>query len=221
MYEIEIISESENQENQDRAKVIKYPDSILMILADGAGGIAEGTNAAEKAIKFVQEYMIDKNEFLDPNRWTKLIVEFDRMLHHNNSGETTLIIVAVKDGFICGSSVGDSGIWNIVDDDIIDITENQYRKPLIGSGASIPVPFGKYKFDGTLLIATDGLLKYTKKEKIIEANRIENIKEASECMIKSVRLKSGGLWDDTTLILCRNRQLTSRSTGRRDESAAG
>lgn len=204
MYEIEIISETGENENQDRVKVIRKSDNLLIIIADGAGGIAYGSHAAEKAIQYIVEHEINNTEMFECNKWVKVISEIDKLIcADNESGETTLVVTAIKKNFFCGASVGDSGVWNIHADKLIDITENQYRKPLVGSGLAMPVPFEKYNYNGSLLIATDGLLKYAEKQRIIKSNNIKCIKAAAKEMIDSVRLKSGSLWDDTTFVLYR------------------
>jgi len=51
-------------------------------------------------------------------------------------------VINTKNNSIVGASVG-------------DLTEHQYRKPLLGSGAAIPI-----NLDGTLILGSDGLFKY-------------------------------------------------------------
>ena len=69
-----------------------------------------------------------------------------------------------------GASVGDSGAWLIGRDGWEDLTEGQVRKPLLGSGVAEAVGFAS-AFGGTLLVATDGLLKYAAASRLVSLAR--------------------------------------------------
>jgi len=84
---------------------------------------------------------------------------------------------------------------------IIDLTENQHCKPLLGSDEALPVGFGPIELSGRLLIATDGLFKYAAKSDIAQRAMGPSVHEAVERLIAGVRLRSGALQDDVGIIL--------------------
>lgn len=83
-----------------------------------------------------------------------------------------------------------------------NLTERQSRKPLIGSGAALPMPFFYNRTEnGILLLATDGLLKYASAERIANVRRQQKQAEAARALTELVRYPSGALPDDVTVIL--------------------
>ena len=49
------------------------------------------------------------------------------------------VVVEVVGSILLGASIGDSGAWLIDGSRIVDLTANQRRKPLLGSGYAHPV----------------------------------------------------------------------------------
>ena len=118
------------------------------------------------------------------------------------AGETTCALAIVTPKDIFGASVGDSGVWWIPENgNYLNLTHAQQRKPFIGSGDAWPVPFHHLTQPGSLLLATDGLLKYTSAENIIGTCREHPAEVAAKRLIELVRYPSGGLPDDVTVIL--------------------
>ncbi len=103
---------------------------------------------------------------------------------------------------LTGASVGDSEAWVINEAEMLDLTSQQVRKPMIGSGSACPVPFGPTKFYGTLIMATDGLFKYTSTENIKQAIAMYIPENCGPALIDHVRMRSGALQDDVTILLC-------------------
>lgn len=99
----------------------------------------------------------------------------------------------------------------MIGDVVIDLTGRQRRKPLLGSGAAVPVGFSATWTagfsttwtPGTLLIATDGLFKYAPARRVAEIARGADLAAAAEALVEQVRLPSGGLQDDVAVVLCR------------------
>lgn len=118
-------------------------------------------------------------------------------------GETTCIIVILSEAEIIGASVGDSGALIFSKDGVDNLTRNQIRKPLLGSGQASPVGFSQTHLDGVLLIASDGLLKYTSQEKIAATIAASGFDEAAKKLIDLVRYQSGTLPDDVSILLTR------------------
>ena len=101
-----------------------------------------------------------------------------------------------------GKIIGESGAWLITPDGIVDLTEHQCRKPLLGSGGALPVPFGPMRLTGRLLVASDGLFKYAARDVIASVALEGSVEEGARGLVECVRLPSGMLRDDLAVILC-------------------
>lgn len=101
-----------------------------------------------------------------------------------------------------GASVGDSGAWLVWDGTVIDLTEQQVRKPLLGSGAAHPVAFGPVPMRGRLVVATDGLFKYATRARLVSAASRGGPESAVTALIDAVRMPSGRLQDDVGVVVC-------------------
>lgn len=161
----------------------------MIVLADGAGGSADGAHAADAVIEAVAASEGD---------WCDVLVNVDAGL---GRGETTAVILEVRPDMITGASVGDSGAWLIRGDDIVDLTEGQTRRPFVGAGC---VPFAVHAgplAGGTLLVASDGLLRYASPRDIARIAGGPDLAAAARALIELVRLPSGGLPDDVSVVL--------------------
>jgi serine/threonine protein phosphatase PrpC len=116
-------------------------------------------------------------------------------------GQCTAVVVEISEARVFGASVGDSGAWMLNGKAIVDLTENQHRKPLLGSDESMPMAFGPIELSGRLLIATDGLFKYATESEIAQRAMGGSVNEAVDRLIAGVRLRSGALQDDVGIIL--------------------
>jgi len=186
-----IVSVPEKATGQDRAVVIPRAGGLVVALADGAGGASNGALAAQA--------VVDVAVRGDP---ADVILACDE--HLRNVGLTTAIIVHVRADAVSGASVGDSAAW-LIDGEVIDLTEHQRRKPLVGGGC-VPVVFHSERPLGTatLLVASDGLFSYAAAAdiaRIVRAGR--DLRETADTLVELVRLPSGGLQDDVTIVLCR------------------
>jgi serine/threonine protein phosphatase PrpC len=186
-----IVSAPEKASGQDRAVVIPRADGLVVALADGAGGASNGALAAQA--------VVDVAVRGDP---ADVILACDE--HLRNVGLTTAIIVHVRADAVSGASVGDSAAW-LIDGEVIDLTEHQRRKPLVGGGC-VPVAFRSERPLGTatLLVASDGLFSYAAAADIARVVRAgRDLRETADALVELVRLPSGGLQDDVTIVLCR------------------
>jgi len=111
-------------------------------------------------------------------------------------------VVSVSASGIVGASVGDSGAWLIRPGGYEDLTEAQVRRPFIGSGKAVPTPF-RSSAEGTVLVATDGLLKYAHPAEICRAASVGVLSDAAEQLINCVRLRPGRFADDVAFALVR------------------
>ena len=181
-YAIEVVAQG--KAGQDRAAVFERPGAHVVVLADGAGGSGDGAVAAQAVISAVYRGA----------NLAKLELP----------GETTAVFMTVTPAGIDGASVGDSGAWLVRATSISDLTEAQHRKPLLGAGAELirfrSGPLG----EATLLVASDGLLKYAHPADIARIARGPDLAIAARELVELVRLPTGGLQDDVAIILCRD-----------------
>ncbi|BBM82505.1 protein phosphatase 2C domain-containing protein [Candidatus Uabimicrobium amorphum] len=199
-----ILSQTTNTYNEDRAQVILRQGFTIFIVADGAGGTGCGNRAAQNTIDYISDMEITKLNVKNPRYWETVITDIDSyLISQNHGGETTVVIVAVCDNVIYGASVGDSSAWLIKEkDQIVDITTAQVRKPLVGCGRVNPTGFGSIRMEGFLLLASDGLTNYITLDKVTETVMKHGI-DAGFPLVDLVRLPSGNLWDDITVIIAK------------------
>ena len=183
---------------QDCAAVIDLGDALVVVLADGAGGTGGGDVAADAIIAAVRATASSHPS------WSDVIEELDRspLL---GGGQATAVIATLTAAGVRGASVGDSGAWLVRGAAVEDLTRAQERKPLVGSGAAA-TPFGCGPLDGaTLLVASDGLLKYAPRADIARLASQDDLAAAARALVALVRLPGGDRQDDVSVILCRSR----------------
>jgi serine/threonine protein phosphatase PrpC len=189
-------------ELQDRAEFFWCGANLVLVVADGAGGMSGGAEAAQFLVESVKKRIASTSMNMDGLR--ELLTFLDReMAAIGAFGETTGVIVVLSDNGIFGASVGDSGAFVFSNAGLENLTANQIRKPFLGSGRAIPIPFSREQLNGTLLVATDGLLKYTSLEKIAATILATDFDGAANKLIKLVRYQSGALPDDISVLLAR------------------
>jgi len=171
---------------QDRAVVVPRLGGATIVLADGAGGTAHGAEAAQR--------IVDRLSFdIDA-----LDVELAAL-----GGQSTMIAIEIAGATLRGVSAGDSEAWLVHDDGRIeDLTAHQQRKPLMGDGA-VGVAFTATFVDATLIVGSDGLFRYVKRDVIVAACRTSSLDDAADALLVAARLPGGGLQDDISVVLCR------------------
>lgn len=189
-----------NPENQDRGAVIECGPRLVLVVADGAGGLSGGAAAATMAVDLVSR---DVSILDNADSCITLLQSLDRAIAQDKvAGETTCVLVVITKGEVYGASVGDSGAWLIGQNGLEDLTKHQIRKPFLGSGCALPVSFKHRVADGEmLLLATDGLFKYTSADRIENVCRQASSEAATKQLVELVRYPSGALPDDITIIL--------------------
>ena len=101
-------------------------------------------------------------------------------------------MVAICDGTLFGASEAvlvDAGVMT-------DLTANQRRKPLLGSGSAMPVAFDPVPFRGRLVAGTDGLFKYCVRKVMEDILSAADGEPVVGRLVSAVRLPSGALRDD-------------------------
>jgi len=184
---------------EDRVAVIDFPDGVVIAVADGAGGIGSGDQAAEAVIREVTAVAsLDHDE----SAWCDILRQIDLRV---GLGESTGAVVAVAARGMVGACVGDSLAWFLDGDELLDLTRNRIRKPLLGSGEANPVGFTHPTTQGLLLVATDGFCNYVRRERLLKEILWLDFALLVRELVEMVRLPSGGLWDDVGIVACRPR----------------
>jgi serine/threonine protein phosphatase PrpC len=115
-------------------------------------------------------------------------------------GETTGVIVVATPVSIFGCNVGDSASWFFSRDGKEELT--RVRKPYLGTGVAAPHQFECELSDGTLVVASDGLWKYTSLESIEQKLRTAEPERLAAQLADLVRLRSGAFPDDVAIVTC-------------------
>ena len=186
---------------EDRLAIERVEARVLVVVADGAGGTAAGDRAAEATCDAVVRAFHASE--VDRSTWAGYLRTIDSMIiAAGHGGVSTAVIVEVVDGLVSGASVGDSSAWIISENGVIDLTESQVRKPLLGTGQAEPVAFGPVRMLGRLVVGTDGLFKYAPRAKLTNVALEGTPDVAAAALVEAVRLKSGRLQDDVAVVVC-------------------
>jgi PPM family protein phosphatase len=192
---IEIVIELRSgSRNEDRAAAFSNADAAVFMMADGAGGVGSGARAAEVVVHETQALVHGHHK----SALEALAAAETRI--ETFGGMSTGIIVMLRHGQLTGVSCGDSKAWLFSKNCVLELTSNQIRKPLLGSGGVL-VEFGPVPFNGRLLLASDGLVNYAQASKIAYNAVLENIHEAANSLAELPRLKSGKFPDDVAILL--------------------
>jgi len=191
-----------SHDGQDRVEVMRLRDATVMVVADGSGGMSGGAAAAEYASREIMK-AARRRTLSAPASWTSMLADADTEVARR-TGQCAVVAAALVADRIVGASVGDSGAWLVGANGIGDLTAAQVRKPLLGSGEAVPVAFEAVLRDATLLLATDGLLKYGQRDRIAVLARGADLQVAVRQLADLPRLRSGALPDDVGVILCRS-----------------
>ena len=186
---------------QDRAAVFTLPDdSLVVALADGAGGTGGGAAAAQSVIDAVGELARDDRHV----GWVEVLTALDHDPSRLGHGQTTAVVLRIDASGIVGASVGDSGAWILsTGQNIVDLTALQHRKPLLGDNAIVTPCDSGPPGHSTLLVASDGLLKYVPRSDIARIATGPDLRSAAASLVDRARLPSGGLQDDIAVVLVR------------------
>ena len=189
-------------ELEDRADFFWNGPNLILVLADGAGGLSGGAKAAEFVVQNAKGRI--NSTIVNSGQFCSFLTALDlEMSTSGTLGETTCVIVILSETGVIGASVGDSGALIFSKNSLDNLTRNQIRKPLLGSGQASPLGFDRIHWDGVLLIASDGLLKYTSHEKIAATIATSSFDETAKKLIDLVRYQSSALPDDVSILLTR------------------
>ena len=188
---------------QDRLAVEQFDDRIVLVVADGAGGMGGGAEAAQ----FICDRAMQcaKASPGNADAWEERLVAFDRELSVSaHGGHSAAVVAEVRNGRVSGASVGDSQAWLIDhEDNVLDLTTHRQRKPLLGSGAARPRAFGPVDMNRRrLLVATDGLFRYAPMDHFACMARVTPAPRAPSTLSDMARLPNGELQDDLAIVVC-------------------
>jgi hypothetical protein len=199
-----LVSQAAGEINQDCAGEFVCAGARILVLADGVGNSADGAESARRLLTWLQEDCEQGCIDLDPLVWVDRLLRFDAALCGGiQAGETAGVVAAVVGGTVVGASVGHASAWLIEGEGLVDLTERQYRRPLLGTSTAMPVGFGPLPLDGTLLLASDGLTAYAERGRIAEVARGEFLDLCVADLVALARLPSGDYFDDVSVVLCR------------------
>ena len=157
---------------EDRLAVIEHDGGLVVVVADGAGGLSGGAGAAEMGVDGVTKAVLAGDVGTrGPDLWMRLLAELDVDIEADaQAGESTIVVVSITgSGTLIGASCGDSGALIVGGYDVDDLTTDQHRKRRLGSRRAIPVAFTRPLLDGVLVVASDGLLSYCRRNRIAAA----------------------------------------------------
>lgn len=188
------IEEARRGRGEDRIAIVEAAGGKLIVVADGAGGVAGGARAADAICGALVG---------DTSDWATWLSQRDSILAAKATGMAAAVVLAISDeGAIRGASVGDCEAWVFARGEAVNLTAGQVRKPLLGDGGAIPEPFTARVSGGTLIVATDGLWKYLKHARIVEIAAMRPLESAISALVVGVRLRSGALQDDVAIVMC-------------------
>ena len=203
-YDAACLSVSNKKDNEDRVVNIQRGATRLIVVADGAGGIEGGATAAQLSIAAITGSRMIPTLTRQPSFWENTLSMLDAYIFNaSDAGECAVVIAAIVDGHLVGASVGDAGARLFTKAEDHNLTSAQHVKPLLGSAVAEAVPFGPIRFDGTLVVGSDGLFKYATVDAIRERCTRPSADEIDRTLIELVKLPSGDYHDDTTVAVCK------------------
>jgi hypothetical protein len=193
---------SGRKKTEDRAVVIERGDSLVIVVADGAGGTIGGAAASDALVGGVGAALADNTfDAEDGPSWSTLFSDIDAKLAKATTGETTGVVIAVSPRVVLGVSAGDSQAWVVGSKEMDDLTAGQSKKRL-GSGRAVPVFFSRPSLEGTLIAGTDGLFNYVPRGKDCESRartracrrrrKIASARAAAVRRLRGRRRRGGG-----------------------------
>ena len=199
-FEISEYREGAGRNCQDEFGYWDNDKLLFLVFADGAGGLLDGGSASKELVKAIGKSF-----------GTTGIISYKAELKSMDSmiavGETTGIVVSLNDKLVNGASVGDSKAMILINDEFIELTANQNRKPLIGSGYSNPVEFSASYNGELIIIGTDGFWNYCKLESILPVIYFTDFAILAKKLSDLCRLNSGKLNDDIAILCIRKRKI--------------
>jgi serine/threonine protein phosphatase PrpC len=190
---------------EDRFLIERLGDTVVAAVADGAGGISGAARAAQLAIDTIREAFARLERLDSSDAWAMVLRDADqRISQDGEAGETTGVVVAASPEKVVGASVGDSGAFVLGDHGTHELSQNQIIRPFLGSGLSIPIGFDFPQLKGTLLVASDGLVRRVDMDAVRRTAVQPDLDLCALNLVELVRSLHRMLPDDLTAILIRS-----------------
>jgi PPM family protein phosphatase len=140
---------------------------------------------------------------VQPTTWQEILAATDQRVEADEpSGFTTLIGLCATETTIVGASVGDSKVILVTGNGVLELTRNQTKNPPMGSGRSQPIGFAAMPTAPWRLVAmTDGAWKFAAWETVLQLAREATTDEFIHGLEAAVRLPTGNLNDDLTVMV--------------------
>lgn len=186
----------------DRLWATRLGDSLLAVLADGAGGMPGGAEAAQAFVDFTKRQVLEGTVGTTATDMCALLGKADTLIEDSpHAGETTAIIALITGRQLVGASVGDSEAWILRGSDHQALTAGQ-RKKRLGSGRAHPVRFdATLRAEARLLLGSDGLFGFAKPAAIVTAAMHSPLSAAAGRVLTSARMSNGNFGDDVSVVL--------------------
>ena len=203
---------------QDCVAANDHYGTLIIRVADGAGGVAGSGEAAEIICEseLCDNVMVFPSPASMPYPPDVFLSSVSRRLCSLSKkgpprGSASAVIIEIEaDGWISAASVGDckARIFNDGQPHM-ELTALQNRRPLLGEAGADPVTFeGKFEDGEMLIAATDGLWKYAglpRITKIVRSNPLLPLDQLADALIDSARLPTRALQDDIALAIVMRR----------------
>lgn len=190
---------------QDRLAVYHEPGRWTLVVADGAGGVGGGADAARGVLREVDRILRSPGGKGGPDLdWGRVFRDLDeRLLADPSVGETTAVVVQIEESGVSGVSVGDSEAWLVREGELTVLTARQCRRRL-GTGVAWPELFRSGPLEGSVLVGSDGLFGYLEREEILSHLQAEDPDGCLEALEETLRARFRELPDDLAMILARS-----------------
>jgi len=196
-----------HDDNEDAVEARQHDqdDALwLCCLADGQGGRSGGARAAQIATQTALAAALAQppRSLLKPKICAGIVRAADDVVYADpQAGFTTLVMLVVRDQFVCGASCGDSAAVLLQSEESIVLTENQLQHPLVGSRAARAMSF-YLDLDPPwhICAVSDGVWKYAGWDRMIALMRRRGGRDLVDAL-RAAAIKPGnsGLPDDFSI----------------------
>ncbi len=196
---------SSRRDSEDQAEVMERGGDLVVVVADGAGGLRAGLAASGAIVNAVRSRVQDDTvDVHDATVWVNAFRQTDAGLASQMAGETTAVVIVLGKRGLLGVSAGDTEAWLVNAASIDDLTAEQ-RRLRLGSDRAVPVRFHRRGLAAEwLVVATDGLFKYATYETVAAAVRVGgDPSEVTQRLALVVQMPSGTYQDDVGIVVVR------------------
>lgn len=139
--------------SHDRLCVLRDAHRTLIALADGADSREAAQTAAARTVAELARCFRNGALPEDARGWEMLLEGIDHaVLADPDAGETSALVMLVRQGVVMGASVGDSVAYvDHFPEEAQLLSVGERKAPRIGTGFATPLGFGPVQLDGKLI----------------------------------------------------------------------